>query len=429
MLTTNFNSNSMRRGLSLVEVLVAMTMTLIVLGAMMAAFSYGSVQMQKGRAAIDMVTRLQAAEELLRRDLGGVTVDVKPYQDLAPHPNGYFEIVDGPRRDYNVGDFAVDPITNSDQSYLGDTDDFIAFTVKSTGKPFRGRNAGGVAESHYAEVVWFLDAPTRKLYRRVLLVRPDVGAPGGLAGNDISRGAGGAANSLAELGYRHNRFSHVAGGTPMGSNVNQLGIHALINSATGLPIIDPIIPAGVLTAPNPAFLSTDNDVVLSNVVAFDVQVYDPDAYQFVVGAGGAVTDIAEPSDIGPIRGTAPGSISQISRGTFVDLGKVENPLPGTGLQNGLPALTTPSILYNPPNGGYTQDVYDTGTSWYDNDVANDFGSNGVDDNNNGIVDDVGEKAAIAPYNVPLRGVKITIRVVEPRSKQVRQLTVKQSFVQ
>ena len=58
-----------RRGLSLVEIMIAMVMTLVVLGAMMAAFSYGSAEMQKGRASIELNNRLITVEEQLRRDL------------------------------------------------------------------------------------------------------------------------------------------------------------------------------------------------------------------------------------------------------------------------------------------------------------------------------------------------------------------------
>jgi type II secretory pathway pseudopilin PulG len=408
MLTINPKSICMRRrGLSLVEIMIAMAMTLIVLGAMMAAFSYGSAEMQKGRASIDMVTRLQATENLLREDLGNVTVEVKPYHQLSSYPPGYLEIIDGPREDYNAGDYTVDPVTNSDSSFLGDDDDFIAFTVKSTGKPFRGRHAaspGGIAKSHYAEIVWFLDSTEQKLYRRVLLIRPDLATSGTVAtfqsSNDISvrSGLGGAAiaNTLADLGYRGNRYSH---------------------RRTTLPNTSDLLTASLVGN------SSDNDVVLSNVVAFDIQVYDPDAYQYIISGPDGITDVADPSDIGAVVGVTGGTHSTFKQGAYVDLGKI------TGLQSGLPLGTDPSTLLNPPNIRYAgESVYDTGTSRYDNDDDNDGGNNGVDDDGDGIVDEHDEKVAVAPYNVPLRGLKITARVIEPRTKQVRQLTVKQSFV-
>ena len=92
-------SHSKRRGLSLVEVMIAMVMTLIVLGAMMAAFGYGSREMQKGRASIELNNRLITAEEQLRRDLDRITVELKPYHQLPGTPSGYVEIIDGPSVD------------------------------------------------------------------------------------------------------------------------------------------------------------------------------------------------------------------------------------------------------------------------------------------------------------------------------------------
>jgi hypothetical protein len=177
-----------------------------------------------------------------------------------------------------------------------------------------------------------------------------------------------------------------------------------------------------------AFSSDVEDIVLSNVIAFDIQVYDPEAPRFVVRAGGAETDpiidVADPSDIGAILGVTHGQLSHIAQGAFVDLGK------------GIRRRGTPPVLSNLPNERYGfEAVYDTGTNQYDRDEVNDPGSNGVDDVPyvgggiaNGIIDDVEEKASIPPYNVPLRGIKISIRVIEPNTKQVRQMTIVKSFV-
>ena len=58
----------------------------------------------------------------------------------------------------------------------------------------------------------------------------------------------------------------------------------------------------------------------------------------------------------------------------------------------------------------------------------DQGTNGIDDNSNGIVDESAEQETAPPYPVALRGVEIRIRVYEPASRQVRQVTVRHTFV-
>jgi hypothetical protein len=53
---------------------------------------------------------------------------------------------------------------------------------------------------------------------------------------------------------------------------------------------------------------------------------------------------------------------------------------------------------------------------------------GFDSNANGIVDDTGELRTAPPYAVPLRGIQVKIRVFEPDSRQVREVTVVQDFL-
>ncbi|MCP4477944.1 MAG: hypothetical protein GY818_07620, partial [Planctomycetaceae bacterium] len=222
-----------RRGLTLIEIMIALTMTLIVLGAMMQAFQYASGQMQMGRATMEMANRLRSAEELLRSDLSNLTVEPRPYTETT-NPNGYFEIVDGAMRDK----------TNAAgiNSYLGDVDDVIAMTVRSDGQFFRGRHipdnttSSKVIESSIAEIMWYTTgdlnavlndlSESLKVHRRVLLIRPDMGPWENLTlaqvttlmqNNDIScrivfdqdaNEFNVYANSLSDLALRRNRFCH-----------------------------------------------------------------------------------------------------------------------------------------------------------------------------------------------------------------------------
>ena len=214
-----------RAGLSLVEIMIALTMTLIVLVSMMSAFQYASAEMQNGRATLEMANRVRVAENLLRRDLANLTVEPRPYIDKTI-PNGYFEYIEGPRRDSQFP-FGVDQdgdgiplnfetahghsdtsaaspsaaelatltgntILNNTTSYLGDVDDILAMTVRSVaGQVFRGRiqNSTAPAESTYAEVVWWTQfndsdgnaevdyTESVTVYRRVLVINPNLPSP------------------------------------------------------------------------------------------------------------------------------------------------------------------------------------------------------------------------------------------------------------
>ena len=43
-------------------------------------------------------------------------------------------------------------------------------------------------------------------------------------------------------------------------------------------------------------------------------------------------------------------------------------------------------------------------------------------------DDVGERETVPPYDKPLRGLQVVLRLYERDSRQVRQVSVNQSFV-
>ena len=70
-------------------------------------------------------------------------------------------------------------------------------------------------------------------------------------------------------------------------------------------------------------------------------------------------------------------------------------------------------------------VYDTWSTSYE---IGKRGTNGFDDNNDGVVDDPGEWEYPPPYSAPLRGIQVKIRVFDPDSRQVREITVVQEFV-
>ncbi|MGQ9506181.1 MAG: hypothetical protein ACUVQR_14870, partial [Thermogutta sp.] len=64
----------------------------------------------------------------------------------------------------------------------------------------------------------------------------------------------------------------------------------------------------------------------------------------------------------------------------------------------------------------------------DNGKGPDTGTDGFDNDNDGLVDELDEWEAPPPYPAPCRGIEVTIRVFEPDSRQIRQVTVVQDFL-
>jgi prepilin-type N-terminal cleavage/methylation domain-containing protein len=457
---------AIRRGYTLVEMLMATALTLIMMAAVASVFGTMGTSISGARATLEMSDALRGAAAKLRSDLEGITATMNPPR-RPEDGEGYFEYTEGP-----IGPVVLPSAVASNNdlgtadSTEGDIDDMIMGTSRSHSDPFVGKSAAGVIESQDAEIAWFVRG--RTLYRRVLLIRPDIDvtsrAPAGFyANNDISvRNVGGTlySNSLSDLTKPENRFAHQ----------NALGAfspfapfhpHRLTGWATnsgaappqpglGLPILQECsdanwVAGGAISAytfastfspafdawlnPHPWQLAggavavdtstgaltafpngtrVGEDVVLNNVIGFDVKVWDPNA-PVVLDSTGAVL---MPGDSGYNVG---GSYTTISYGAYVDLGY------GVGI--GQPTLSLFSGNGNATTG--LNRVYDTWSLHYE---YGGTGTDGFDNDGNGVVDDVGEMVAPPPYAVPLRGIQIKIRVFEPDSKQIREVTIVQDFV-
>ncbi len=354
----------------------------------------------------------------------------------------------------------------------------------------------GTIQSDVAEVAWFVRG--RTLYRRALLVAPGVSLTGvaqaGFYANyDLSVHAGGGTsvipNTLGDLTNRQNRFAHntsafpysvvswwfwATGGpiwrasqpysvgaivTPTtpnghcylcavagtssgteptwptnGSSVTDAGITWVDRPITTLPTLrecswsgwlagnqpPPVAPATVPPVINLDFWTNDptrrltdtaflvppnsgsriaDDVVLTNVIGFDVKAWDPTAN----GGAGAYVDLGSG---GAQFGTADPQVGTGTSGPIYLPGTYDT-WPVTYEYTGAPGLAgTPGRAFN-----------------------------GLDDNSNGVVDDIavngtwtGENLTEPPYPYPLRGIQVKIRVFEPDSRQVREVTVVQDFL-
>ena len=405
-----------RRGITLIEMLVAIAISLMVLLAIISIFDQLNTSMNASKATIEQAGELRNLTQRLQNDLDGRTALTLPWTP-PDAGDGYFEYVEGAQTDL-VGQNTV--LANN--TYWGDRDDILMFTARSKGKPFIGRFNGNIIESEFAEIIWWVDDkgdPTNVrnnvIRRRVFLIRPDLtGLVGSLAtfrnDNDVSvRLEAGSLvpNSLADLTLRQNRVGHST---------------TFPHPFTGLAAVTGTY-AGM-------------DVVLDKVAAFDVRVFDPLAP--LRTAPGDAAALA-PGDIGWATGTNIGAT-----GAFVDLNYAGN--------NTLSFFSGPPnpVSRAPLNATLSPPTYSTWPEAYEQDGLNQDGdvdgsSNSmIDEGRDGFdsgglsaaVDDIGETETFPPYPHAiagqqysgLRGVQVRIRLVEPDSRQVRQATVVSEFL-
>ena len=210
-------------GYTLIEILVSTALALLLLTAVITIFGNVSESISESRSMLESAEQLRLASTRLQQDLAGVTVTMNPPRDPANN-EGYFEYIEGPATATSNPAVNTDVSTNPADTTVGDFDDILMFTTRSTGRPFVGRHYNPVTanieaiQSDVAEVAWFVRGHT--LYRRVLLVAPAVPLatqPGHsfYDGNDLSVSirpltAAGVlvANTLGDLTRRENRFAH-----------------------------------------------------------------------------------------------------------------------------------------------------------------------------------------------------------------------------
>ena len=188
-----------RLGFTLIEVMVAATLSLVLIGLVVQIFSTVGTTASETRAIVQMTDRLRTARVIMQQDLSNVTAEMLPplKTDRAA---GYFEYVEGPDGPIFPG-LGASPVpvafdmnqttasgTAVQDSTVGDPDDVLMFTAQApTGTSFNGRTRAkglvvdgngwvwpmpvdAMTTSSNAEICYFLRGDT--LYRRVLLVSP-----------------------------------------------------------------------------------------------------------------------------------------------------------------------------------------------------------------------------------------------------------------
>jgi hypothetical protein len=417
-------------GLTLVEMLVAMTASLILFGAVVTIFQILGEAVSRSRHAGRLDSELCSIRTRLQQDLAGVTAN-KDANGLLCEVNsgsvsGYFEVIEGPNSDlvdfstgtpFNRATNAPGPTQQSNDGIVGDTDDLLFFTTRNVMlDPFIGKFGSTTASAEQAEVAWFCrptpgtSNPTLyTVYRRQLLIvagfRPPFASDGSMPWTswpvfyslyDVSarredRGTDGVKfvlNTANDLQRRRNRFGHDAG-----------------NLADISPIPSPASAASL------AFTGAreNEDVIATNALAFDVRLEDPRGQERqIIGQ----TVRMQPSDekywltnnnlvtTTPVYGDLGFNAfstaqSGAAPGDFGGFGRAGHRLTGSGT---------------------SARVYDTWTSFYATNNQDDDGINGTDDD-----------AERAPYPDQLPGIKIVIRLYDPDTKSVKQATIMQSL--
>ena len=509
------------RGFTLIEMLIAMVLTLLMVWAIAEFYARVGEAVKDGRAMIDQRNGLRTVTQRLHEDLSLHTVVPAPpiIDSLAPGyavaGQGYLTIFEGAGSDADPEGDGIDvfppggngipdiaelsanqvPIfteNNLVPNLLGDVDDYLGLTIRSANEPFTAQavladattgimTGTGTGTANLAEVAWwtsFKDNPllpnantadlgeVRSIHRRLLLIRPEVnmvhsgdtdysgpyyfripdtlpvGAdyhsvmqfcdvsvrPIGIYNNFVYY----FANSLADLTRRENRFLHV--GTafphPIDLNLNNGG-------SFGLP---PGNPANVLSQARWVLRGTrrGEDVMLSNVLTFDVRLFDATAPLLFDNSAATLanpspaTGTLQPGDVGFGPALAAGHNSA-GQGAYVDLNYnryVVPPVPATSPSR----YRAPQTTHNLPG---LINTYCTWAASYERDGVDqdlvggpDQGTNGIDDDLSNGVDDKGgmEQECRLPYPFPLRGLEVKVRTYEPGTRQVQQGTVSSDFI-
>ena len=135
-----FDDSYLRRGFTLVEVLVTLTLTLILLTAVVKVFSGVGDGISKSRKTLETFDRLRLTEAVLREDLAGATASTMPPW-RADENKGYFEYIEnGLSYDPQAMNLdSTDPRYNTVDTTVGQRGDILMFTTRSRTRPFIGR--------------------------------------------------------------------------------------------------------------------------------------------------------------------------------------------------------------------------------------------------------------------------------------------------
>ncbi len=130
------------RGFTILEVLIAITLSLVLMLSLTRAFKFLADQIRENRVRVELSNRAQNVNQILQDDLRNMTVKLAP-RDANSEDEGYFVYYEGPTTDVTSVMLGTQVATDDPSPYFqdsrfGDFDDYLAFTVYNPETPFRG---------------------------------------------------------------------------------------------------------------------------------------------------------------------------------------------------------------------------------------------------------------------------------------------------
>ncbi len=141
-----------RAAFTLVEILVALLVSLILMGAVVSLFGYLGDTFGNAKADIEMSDRVNHAAAMLQDDLNNVTVSGRPAIP-GEAQSGDLEIIEGRERDYTVAGYnrqqwEANPQLVKLDERLGDRDDILHMTLRNNLHPYVGKQGISISSGN-----------------------------------------------------------------------------------------------------------------------------------------------------------------------------------------------------------------------------------------------------------------------------------------
>ncbi len=288
-----------RRGYTLIEILLAVTLGLVLMLGVVQMFAMVGNFVTGSQGLMELDQKIRSAQIMLQNDLVRYTAKMSVPADLNSGA-GYFRIDENSSTTVTTSpDTRLSDYYSNLNGIVGDNDDVLTFTIHDLDSPFIGRNGTTVVNSPDAEVKWFVykDTDNRfSLYRSINVLDP-TGAPSNAVTGNIKHA------SLSDLA-----FTPGAGGSGRGRGgaANETNYRVSVSTSDANSI-------------------TNAELILDNIIVFDVKVWDPEKKEYVDLGKGTTFSAARGTtfDTGSQFKYAPTNLTTVSE-TGADTNKVVN---------------------------------------------------------------------------------------------------------